>query len=116
MPLISEHSFWFHASHDGTGYVAPYSDVSRDFHVAYPRAPGVIGVKVGLTSFTGTVSGPGGATIGISEYAPPGGGARVVLADPQDWLDTAWGIDNFTIRVSIYRGTIKGWALVQVWE
>lgn len=110
MPLVSERGFAFSSHHSERAYTAG-STVSHDFHLR-PGQFSELAVHVGLTQVSGTADGPGGATIGISQIS-----GQAPISDPQDWLQMLFQAPvSFTVSTFVFRGSMKGWAVVQGWD
>jgi len=115
MPIFSENGGWLAAAHTEPGYTSGISFTS-DLHILEAS----VAVHVGLSRFSGTIDGPGGASIGISQYVFKDEENQLQVrsfADESEWVTALYRdrVSFVSISAHVHRGEMKGWWFMQVW-
>ena len=111
--VLSQRGGFLRAAHTERGFTGGLT-FSEDFRVIR----GNLIVHVGLARFSGTVHGPGGATIGIANFTfiNDRGRAQTISFGNEDNWETAIyreQVTTFSIGVHVFRAQMKGWFFIQ---
>ena len=111
--IVYERGGIIEVSHSEPGYTGGHT-VSQVLSIV----PASVVVHVGLARIVGTIHGPVGAAVGISQFTYEDNGLQTVHFGNHLQWETALYHDRvreITISAYVHRGHMRAWWFVQVW-